>query len=135
MSPARWLKSVKTIKCKFSTSSLTECMWRRFQVNDQQAERQKKNVLQRALAFASRADEILSKDRVLNTVMIVKNNRGPSDMIKSTWGSSHGFHDQTRPYHLQQCFFGRNLALTTERRSFAPLMSTTTMVLLFSVQN
>ena len=60
--PARWLKSVYTIKCRFSTASLNECVWRRFQVNDQQAERQKKNALQRCLAFASRAEELQARD-------------------------------------------------------------------------
>ena len=31
-------------------------------MNDHQSERQKKNVLQRALAFSSRADQLVSQD-------------------------------------------------------------------------
>ena len=99
---ARWLKSVKTIKCKFSTSSLTECMWRRFQVNDQQAERQKKNVLQRALAFSSRADEILSKDRLFNTVMIMKNslNEYPVTLDSRIYNRNHLLGSRIKGDHI-----------------------------------
>lgn len=58
----RWLSSSKYIKAKFSSNTASECVWRRMQMNDQQSERQKKNVLQRALAFSSRADQLVSQD-------------------------------------------------------------------------
>lgn len=58
----RWMSSSKYIKAKFSSNTASECVWRRMQMNDQQSERQKKNVLQRALAFSSRADQLVSQD-------------------------------------------------------------------------
>ena len=58
----RWLTSVKYIKVKFMTASATECLWRRMQVSDQQSERQKKSVLQKALTFTSRARELMVQD-------------------------------------------------------------------------
>lgn len=39
-------------------------MFRRLQMSEQQAERQKKNVLQKALVFDSRANEIMREDPV-----------------------------------------------------------------------
>ena len=34
-------------------------MWRRLQVNEQQAQRQRKNILQKALLFGKRADQLM----------------------------------------------------------------------------
>jgi hypothetical protein len=59
---ARWLKTVRLIKVKFMSSSPAECIWRRMQINDQQAERQKKNLLQKALSFTARAKELMVQD-------------------------------------------------------------------------
>ena len=59
---ARWLQTVRLIKVKFISSSPAECIWRRMQINDQQAERQKKNILQKALSFTGRARELMVQD-------------------------------------------------------------------------
>ena len=58
----RWLTSVKHIKVKFITASAVQCVWRRIQVNDQQGERQKKSILQKALTFNARAVQIMGED-------------------------------------------------------------------------
>lgn len=64
LSPAaRWLKSVMTVKCKFTSAPGHLCVWRRLQMNEQQAERQRKNVLQKVLTFASRAHQLQFQDQ------------------------------------------------------------------------
>lgn len=59
---ARWLKTVMILKVKFTKASSVDCIWRRLQVNEQQSERQKKNVLQKVLTFSYRAVELCQKD-------------------------------------------------------------------------
>lgn len=40
------------------------CLWRRMQVNEQQADRQKKNILQKVMTFDTRATDLMRTDRV-----------------------------------------------------------------------
>ena len=58
----RWLQTVKLMRCKFSDDSKSACMFRRLQMSEQQAERQRKNCLQKALIFDVRANEIMLED-------------------------------------------------------------------------
>ena len=52
------------VKCKVVASSQAECMWRRLQVHEQQAERQKKNVVQKVMTFATRARDLMIQEGV-----------------------------------------------------------------------
>ena len=54
---------MKYVKCKFLKASTVECRWRRLAVHEQQAERQKKNLLQKVLFFKTRAAELMVEDR------------------------------------------------------------------------
>ena len=53
---------MKSIKCKIAEGTPAQCMYRRLQLNDQQAERQKKNLLQRTMTFVHRARELMVQD-------------------------------------------------------------------------
>lgn len=59
----RWANTVKLIKCKIVTVTAAECSWRRLQVHEQQAQREKKSILQKALFFEGRAKDLQSQDR------------------------------------------------------------------------
>ena len=59
----RWLATVTSLPCTFMKASKANYAFRRMQLNFQQTERQRKNILQQALVFHSRADELV-KDSV-----------------------------------------------------------------------
>lgn len=58
----RWLGTVKILKCKLSTSSANASTWRRMQVSDEQAQREKKSLLQKVAVFTAHAHELMVKD-------------------------------------------------------------------------
>ena len=51
-----------TITCKVVERSNAECVWRRLQVHEVQADREHKNILQKVLIFTSRAKEMAFED-------------------------------------------------------------------------
>lgn len=53
---------MKLMKIKLVTAGPAECAWRRLQVHEQQAERERKNVLQKVLVFKSRANQLLVEE-------------------------------------------------------------------------
>ena len=55
----RWLKTATTIACVYiKHEKSADYIWRRIQTSDQQAERQKKSVVQLCITFHGRADAI-----------------------------------------------------------------------------
>jgi hypothetical protein len=44
--------------------------WKRIQTSEQQAQRERKNIMQKALVFARRAKEIVTQERMLEFVMV-----------------------------------------------------------------
>ena len=61
--PGRWLETVKVVAVFLGTeTSESNYLWRRLQVSEQQAQRQKKNCLQKALTFAKRAKDFQGRD-------------------------------------------------------------------------
>ena len=58
----RWLGSVRAIHAKLTAESNQACLWRRLQTADQQAEREKKNVVQKVLTFSARARQLQVED-------------------------------------------------------------------------
>ena len=59
----RWLRTATTIHSVYiKQDNLQDYIWRRIQVSDAQAERQKKSILQLSLTFHSRAETILKDD-------------------------------------------------------------------------
>ena len=61
-SPARWLQSAMSVAVThWVEDSPEKYMWRRLQVNEQQAQRQRKNILQKALLFRKRADQLMAE--------------------------------------------------------------------------
>lgn len=60
----RWLATVKMVTCKMSDDTPAHCMFRRLQLNEQQAERSRKNCLQKALVFDCHAKELMKEDNV-----------------------------------------------------------------------
>lgn len=61
---ARWLKSIKEIQCVvIEESSSVNYEWRRLQTHEAQAERQKKNLVQKALIFNARALQLSLEER------------------------------------------------------------------------
>ena len=69
----RWLETVKLLKCKFTAASTSDCAWRRLQVHEQQAERQRKNILQKVLTFHARAHELQCKESLLKHHLMFDN--------------------------------------------------------------
>ena len=56
----RWLQTAAVIPCQFVEEAQDQdYVWRRIQVSQQQAERQKKNVIQLSLLFHNRAEKVL----------------------------------------------------------------------------
>lgn len=58
----RWLGTVRNIHAKLTAESNHECLWRRLQTSDQQAEREKNNVIQKVLTFSARARQLMVED-------------------------------------------------------------------------
>jgi len=61
---ARWLGSLTTFQVTLMPNTLHELVYRRLQIHDQQAEKQKKNPLQKALVFSRRAVELQLQDSI-----------------------------------------------------------------------
>ena len=63
----RWFKTAASIGCVFiRQTKQEEYMWRRLQLSQQQAEKQKKNLLQQTMVFHARADSILKDSCLCN---------------------------------------------------------------------
>ena len=61
--PCRWLKTCQTVQCVAPTFAEEQHIdFRRMQVHEQQAERQKRNILQKCMVFAAHADYLTFKD-------------------------------------------------------------------------
>ena len=54
----RFLRTAAVLKCRVTSESSASCRWRRLQVHEQQAEREKKSVIQKMLTFCARALEL-----------------------------------------------------------------------------
>lgn len=71
--PARWMKTVATIPCRVvKEDSEAAYEWRRIQTSEQQAQRERKNLMQKALIFTRRARYLMLEDRVLPTYPVPK---------------------------------------------------------------
>ena len=59
----RWLRSARQVGCAYIPQLKEEhYVWRRFQVSNQQAERQKKSLLQACMVFHRRAEKIAQEN-------------------------------------------------------------------------
>lgn len=62
---ARWLGTVWTLQCTVvQEAHESHYEWKRMQTSEQQAQRERKSIIQKALVFARRAKELLTEERV-----------------------------------------------------------------------
>ena len=79
-SEPRWLKTALKVTCTFVPQTCEQnYIWRRLQVSQQQAERQKKSILQQCLMFHSRADAITKDNVAFSNSSVVPPEFQPSD--------------------------------------------------------
>ena len=64
----RWLQGVRNLKVKLTSAGPAECVWRRLQTHEQQAERERKNIMQKVMTFKSRAEQLMQEDCLKDTV-------------------------------------------------------------------
>ena len=60
---SRWLQTVATLQCQVvEEQEPSHYDWKRIQTSEQQAQRERKSILQKALLFSRRADKLVHED-------------------------------------------------------------------------
>lgn len=69
-SACRWIDSVATLPCRvIEEAHESHYDWKRIQTSEQQAQREKKSIIQKALVFTRRAKQIVLEERVQKSLL------------------------------------------------------------------
>ena len=67
---ARWLQTVATLQCQVvEEQEPSHYDWKRIQTSEQQAQRERKSILQKALLFSRRADNLVHEDKIIQDML------------------------------------------------------------------